>query len=875
MTEMLRRTLMIMLTALFVLGVTFNIVLAKQIPPIGFYNTSILLNGRKMPSPKAFTFQNTTYMPIFYVHNVLSAVNIKSSWDGSGKVQTWTLTAAGGQNAGLSLDAKSGSVNVVVNGAKEEQHVVRVVLKDPYSGVYTTYIPIWYIQQILNSLGVANAWNGSPGVKTWNFTYSGHAKSQTGGTTQGQSGPSAQSGNIVKLQKTVTPLTRQTASEIKSIAANGSSITFFGHPTQVARLKPSAIFIAPPTKNFPFGVALKVISASSKNGLTTIQTVKPSLAEVVKTIHVVTTIPITQSEFIPNPQVVPVSQLHPTVSGGKRVQQRTTATPAPVGQGSSITIPFATQIGKQWTPQSSTETNSSSNITLSAGVTLQGELVLYHPIIKTDINYHWPHVPDGGTVSFQAEQTVTGELSGGISANISTRIMLGECVFPILDSGLFAVLSVYMIPAANGEAQIVVQFSGKTFEDVGLAGAPLYGLHSSGSGISPHFNVKMIQFKGVFQESMAVEMDIGVMFCEFTLAGLTNTVELEMIEKGDYALGSAHVSFKADAILLYSLAGFINLPFFDVNKQFFSTQDTIWRVPPSSTATGGSSSENGGGGSAGSAGQTGLTVTTIQKTGQQMNDGHGTVEVINWAMYSPFVFYAPFDYATNQPGTRNSTPLFASPNQKFVLISYSTFWPTFGPGSKGSVFVVDSKGRQYPVFTNGFKDLASKAYTVVFEVPSNVQIVKALWVTNYGVTFVTPLNLSSATVTNVPVGNTMNDGHDTTETVKWAVGESDYYDGNYNIYTNTPGGPRTKIAAPSGYKYVLVAYRTFWPGTSKGNVILEDTSGNYYSPIGEGFKTSTGSSYCVIFEVPQTVKVKGVYWFTMYNKVFFTPLSVP
>lgn len=870
MTEMLRRTLMIMLTALFVLGVTFNIVLAKQMPSIGFYNTSILLDGKKMPSPKAFTFQNTTYMPIFYVHNVLSAVNIKSSWDGAGKVQTWTLTAAGGQNTGLSLDAKSGSVNVVVNGVKEEQHVVRVVLKDPYSGVYTTYIPIWYIQQILNSLGVANAWNGSSGVKTWNFTYSGHAKSQTGGTTQGQSGPSAQSGNIVKLQKTVTPLTRQTTSEIKSIAANGSSITFFGHPNQVARLKPSAIFIAPPTKNYPFGVALKVISTSSKNGLTTIQTVKPSLAEVVKTIHVVTTIPITQNDFIPNPQVVPVSQLHPTASGGKRVQQRTTATPVPVGQGTSITIPFATQIGKQWTPQPNTETNSSSNITLSAGVTLQGELVLYHPIIKADINF-----PGTSTASFQAEQTVTGELSGGISANISTRIMLGECVLPILDSPLFAVLSVYMIPAANGEAQIVVQFSGKTFEDVGLAGAPLYGLHSSGSGISPRFNVKMIQFKGVFQESMAVEMDIGVKFCEFpTLAGLTNTVELEMIEKGDYALGSAHVSFNADAILSYSLAGFINLPLFDVNKQFFSTQDTIWQVPPSSTATSGGSSENGGGSNAGSTGQTGLTVTTITKTGQQMNDGHGTVEVINWAMYSRFVFYASFDFATNQPETRNNTPLFAGPNQKFVLISYSTFWPTFGPGSKGSVFVVDSKGHRYPMFTDGFKNMTSRAYTVVFEVPSNVQIVKALWVTNYGVTFATPLNLSSATVTNVPVGNTMNDGHDTTETVKWAAEESNYYDGNYNIYTNTSSGSRTKIAALPGYEYVLVAYGTFWLGTSKGSVILEDTNGNYYSPIGGGFKSSTGNSYCEVFEVPRGAKVKGVYWFTIYSKISFTPLNV-
>jgi len=38
--------------------------------------------------------------------------------------------------------------------------------KDPNSGVMTTFIPIWYIMQVMKGAGIANTWNGNSGVLT-------------------------------------------------------------------------------------------------------------------------------------------------------------------------------------------------------------------------------------------------------------------------------------------------------------------------------------------------------------------------------------------------------------------------------------------------------------------------------------------------------------------------------------------------------------------------------------------------------------------------------------------------------------------------------------------------------------------------------------
>lgn len=126
-------------------------------------STQIVLNGKTYSSPKAFTYQNTTYMPIYYVQNLLRSLGIENSWNGT----SWNLLTQD-KSVTLNLDAKTGTVKILVNGKTVIQRVTRIVDTDPYSHSPTSFIPIWYMQQVLKSMGLNNPipWNGT----VWNIT---------------------------------------------------------------------------------------------------------------------------------------------------------------------------------------------------------------------------------------------------------------------------------------------------------------------------------------------------------------------------------------------------------------------------------------------------------------------------------------------------------------------------------------------------------------------------------------------------------------------------------------------------------------------------------------------------------------------------------
>jgi hypothetical protein len=54
---------------------------------------------------------------------------------------------------------------VSVNGKTAYEPYV-FAAKDPNSGVMTTFIPIWYIMQVMKGAGITNTWNGNSGVLT-------------------------------------------------------------------------------------------------------------------------------------------------------------------------------------------------------------------------------------------------------------------------------------------------------------------------------------------------------------------------------------------------------------------------------------------------------------------------------------------------------------------------------------------------------------------------------------------------------------------------------------------------------------------------------------------------------------------------------------
>ncbi|MHB1681956.1 MAG: hypothetical protein ACYCYO_03895 [Bacilli bacterium] len=136
---------------------------AAQATSIRYQSATITLNTKIMSHPDRFTYNNTTYMPIWYVQQVLTQMGVKNAWNGVSHV--WNLSAKGNVTGNV-IDAKSGLTSVIVNGHEIEAHVPTLVKGDPlHHSAATTFMPIWYVQQVLNRVGMqADVWNGTIGV---------------------------------------------------------------------------------------------------------------------------------------------------------------------------------------------------------------------------------------------------------------------------------------------------------------------------------------------------------------------------------------------------------------------------------------------------------------------------------------------------------------------------------------------------------------------------------------------------------------------------------------------------------------------------------------------------------------------------------------
>ena len=130
--------------------------------------TRIYLNGADVTNPvhtaamDPSSHQPTTYMPIYYAEQVLSKLGITSGWDG----HTWSLTVPASLTP--NLDNPSTGANqmaISINGVTV-QTAPKVVALDPASGQQTTFIPIYYLSQVLNRLSVTSTWDGT----NWRLT---------------------------------------------------------------------------------------------------------------------------------------------------------------------------------------------------------------------------------------------------------------------------------------------------------------------------------------------------------------------------------------------------------------------------------------------------------------------------------------------------------------------------------------------------------------------------------------------------------------------------------------------------------------------------------------------------------------------------------
>lgn len=157
--------------------------------------STIIVNGQVAYTPDRFTYANTTYMPIWYVMQVMKQLGIATTWDGNTHV--WSVSAAD-VASGLHIHATGGKTTIELNGSAVEQDVPTRIAVDPKSGVDTTFMPIWYVQQLLNTLGTtADAWDGTTG--TWTLAIAaangGSGSGSGSGGTAGAGGGSGSAGS--------------------------------------------------------------------------------------------------------------------------------------------------------------------------------------------------------------------------------------------------------------------------------------------------------------------------------------------------------------------------------------------------------------------------------------------------------------------------------------------------------------------------------------------------------------------------------------------------------------------------------------------------------------------------------------------------------
>lgn len=131
----------------------------------GQFKSSIVLDGEVLSSPYGIAASDgsttTTFMPLYYLDKALAKAGFSASWDG--QTHTLALTSLQDNIDFSSIPVGTGNTSITVNG-KLVKKINVIVEKDPAGGkkaVPTTYAPIYYLEQLLKTIGVQSDWDGS------------------------------------------------------------------------------------------------------------------------------------------------------------------------------------------------------------------------------------------------------------------------------------------------------------------------------------------------------------------------------------------------------------------------------------------------------------------------------------------------------------------------------------------------------------------------------------------------------------------------------------------------------------------------------------------------------------------------------------------
>ncbi|KYP79885.1 hypothetical protein [Ferroacidibacillus organovorans] len=177
----MKKSTMVLFSSAFACLVTYApISRAQTIQAVESAPTRLILNGQDASNPahlvrpESSTSEPTSWLPIWYLFKVLSELNIRSTWDG----HHWNLVLPSGMHADLTNppkdSANSSDVSIEINGTPVD-FAPRYAHRDPSGRVVTSYIPIWYLMQALNRVGITSTWDGT----TWSMTTSESSPTET------------------------------------------------------------------------------------------------------------------------------------------------------------------------------------------------------------------------------------------------------------------------------------------------------------------------------------------------------------------------------------------------------------------------------------------------------------------------------------------------------------------------------------------------------------------------------------------------------------------------------------------------------------------------------------------------------------------------
>jgi hypothetical protein len=127
---------------------------------------TVSLNGKVVSQPQGFAYDNTTYLPIYYVMHALDSIHITSSWNGTKK--QWKLTVPSSMDYS-DLNVGNGDISIYINN-KLVKKINGIAYRDPASGIRTMYLPIWYAMGVFERMGITPSWDGTHWGMTQNST---------------------------------------------------------------------------------------------------------------------------------------------------------------------------------------------------------------------------------------------------------------------------------------------------------------------------------------------------------------------------------------------------------------------------------------------------------------------------------------------------------------------------------------------------------------------------------------------------------------------------------------------------------------------------------------------------------------------------------